>query len=208
MQVSWKTVYTIKFLQSDVHYSHFIIFTKPYLYRVVWIPSHRLQLVPCMDMHIWFDFVCLRTYYNNHLSQWGLFIGKCTQSMIFLSRGGNVRNNSTFHQKLSNIPLYTLSKTVINNMKLKERAKITSSCAVEFFKLMYGKAAIAAHWCYIYTLPQWTTFWLKIENEMKLTMTWFEEQLWQTATIELMWIPLHNQKAVVISFTHNYSIPS
>jgi hypothetical protein len=57
---------------------------------------------------------------------------------------------------------------------------------------VYGKAAIAAHWCYIYTLPQWTIFGLKIENEMKLTMTWFEEQQWQTATIELMWIPLHN----------------
>lgn len=107
------------------------------------------------------------TYHSERLVHWQVH----SIHDVLLSRGGNVRNNSTFHQKLSNIPPYTLSKTVINSMKLKERARITSSCAVEFFKLVYGKAAIAAHWCYIYTLPQWTTFWLKIENEMKRTMT-------------------------------------
>ena len=52
-----------------MYITHVSLYSEPYLYRVVWIPSHTLQLVPCMDVHIWFDFVCLRTYSNNHLSQ-------------------------------------------------------------------------------------------------------------------------------------------
>jgi len=82
------------------------------------------------------------TYHSERLVHWQVH---SIHEFFFFNRGGNVRNNSTFHQKLSNLPPYTLSKTVINNIKLKERARITSSCAVEFFKLVYGKAAIAAH---------------------------------------------------------------